>query len=175
MTQYGTEAMTKLKKARSSGQQALIFATMALALVACGCKKSPREIAEENAVKRHQKEAAQHPMMSAAQWSNYIKTPEGRKFMIAASALNFAKSSKTNGQLPGISKDTKGRFIVQKSPWDMTPDGGSSVQVIFSTPDHPAQIDYYIVGRVSSNSSWEFKKAWRADQSGNVIEEFPVQ
>lgn len=168
--------MKKLKEHQSGITQTLILAALTVVVVTCGCKKSEREIAEENAIKRHQQDATHRgPMMSPAQWSNYVRTPEGKQMLRAINGLDFFKSSRTNGQVPGISKDTKGRGIVQKRPSEIPPDGGCSVEVHFLTLDRPRQNYYYIVTQATSNSPWHFQKAWHADWSGKVIEEYPVQ
>ena len=153
----------------------LIAAALALTLFACSCKKSQRDIAEEKAIKRHQQEVGRQPMLSPSAWSNYLQSPAGKQAKIMISALGFLKSCKTNGQLPGVSKDTKGMFRSEKRPSDETPDGGCSIEIHFFTQDQSLQNYYYVVGQVSSNSPWQFKKAWRADPSGKVIEDYPIQ
>lgn len=153
----------------------LIAGVLLLLMLACSCKKSERDIAEEKAIKRHEQEVGSHPLLSPSAWSNYLQTPSGKQASIAISALGFLKSCKTNGQLPGVSKDTKGMFRSEKKPSDAAPDGGHSIEIHFFTRDQPKQDFYYVIGQVSSNSPWQFKKAWRADQSGKVIEEYPVQ
>jgi hypothetical protein len=155
---------------------AFILAVLILSILAGGCKKSERDIAEEKAINRHEQDVGSHPMLSHAAWSNYLQTPAGKQAMIAFSALDFLKSCKTNGQLPGVSKDTKGMFRSEKKPSDLTTDGSCSMEIHFFTRDQPQQQDYYyIIARASSNSTWQFNKAWQTDHSGKVIQEYPVQ
>ena len=148
-----------------------LFTMLALTLLACGCHKSPREIAEENAIKRHEQEVS-HRGPSREWISNYLRTPEGMRF---GSEGGFLMSLLTNGQLPGVSKDRKGYFRFEKKVAGLTSDGGCSNEVHFLTLENPADNYYYVISQDSSNSPWQMRKAWHTDQSSNIIQEFPVQ
>jgi hypothetical protein len=153
----------------------LIFVVFALAFVTFGCKKSRREIAEENAIKRHQQEAG-HPQMAnpalRAALSNYMRTSEG---MEIDSALNFMTSLKKEDRLPGIPKSVKGMLRLEKKPTDTTPEGGCSQEIHYFTMNVPHQDYFYFIARISSNSPWELKRAVQTDVTGKVIAEYPVQ
>lgn len=168
--------MKNLSETLNRMRVALIFVVFAFACVTFGCKKSAREIAEENAIKRHQEEAGHPPMIAnpalRAALSNYMRTPEG---MEMDSALNFMTSLKKEDKLPGISKGVKGMLRWEKKPTDTTPEGGCSQEVHYFTTDTPHQDYYYFITRISSNSPWQLKKAVQTDATGKVIAEYPVQ
>ena len=164
-----------LMKNRRVMPSALIVATLLLPIIASGCHKSDSEIAEENAIKRHEQEvAARNPASPAARaaWSNYMKTPEYKRI---DSAFLFVRSNKLNGQLPGVSRDTKGMFRIEKRPSDVTTEGGCSQEIHFLTTNHPSDNFYFVIARTSTNAPWQFKRAWHVDPSGNVVQEFPAQ
>jgi len=168
--------MKNHRETQSIMSVALILVVFALTFATFGCKKSAREIAEENAIKRHQQEAGHPPMIPnpalRAALSNYMRTPEG---MEIDSALTFMTSLKKKDRLPGIPKGVKGMLRLEKKPTDTTPDGGCSQEVHYFTMNTPHQDYYYFIARNSSNSPWELKRAVQADASGKVIQEFPIQ
>jgi hypothetical protein len=151
-----------------------LFAMLILTLLACGCRKSEREIAEENALKRHQEEVnpAHSSESSRVAMSNYLRTPDG-KLMVRE--FGFLDGLKKNEQLPGVSKDVKGTMRREKKPSDLTSEGGCSQEFHYVTKDSPPQNFYYVIARASTNSPWQLKRAWQTDASGKVIQEFPVQ
>jgi hypothetical protein len=76
------------------------------------------------------------------------------------------------GQLPGASKDDHGktttfRFNHVASPyldtatWDAVKNGDSS-------------IFHYTFTRAAKNAPWKLQKAWRTDQNGHTMAEYPL-
>jgi hypothetical protein len=82
-------------------------------------------------------------------------------------AKKFLKNLKENGQQPGWSKDDHGAF---RSYPEVSPDS-----VTFNLQKNgDSSIYHYTVTRSSKDSPWKLQKAWRTDQSGQTIEEYPV-
>jgi hypothetical protein len=140
----------------------LTVAVFDLAFVTFGCKKSAREVAEEKAIEHHKKE------------STPLRPASDPAFAELKSQANFVENLHTNGRLPGVSKELKGFFGADVGVY-ITPDGGSTQEVVFWTRDKPRQGYHYIVGRASSNSSWQINKAWHADPASKVTQEYSVQ
>jgi hypothetical protein len=139
----------------------MLIMVFALAFATFGCHKSQSEIAEEKAIERHKQAPSLPP-------------PSGPAFARLKSQADYLENLHTNGLLPGISKDLKGFFGADVGVY-ITPDGGSTQEVVFRTRNKPPQDYHYIVGRASSNSTWHINKAWHADPSDKVIHEYPVQ
>ena len=138
-----------------------LFAIFSASLfVTAGCHKSQPEIAEEKAIERHNQEAVLPP-------------PTGPAFARLKSQSDYLENLHTNGLLPGVPKDPKGFFGADAAIY-VTPEGGSTQEVVFWTRDKPRQDYHYIVGRVSNNSSWQITKAWHPDPSSKAIQEYPV-
>ena len=89
----------------------------------------------------------------------------------ANSAAKFLKSLQGEGQLPGWSKndDAQGTVfhfmyshnLVNSVAWDIQKTGDTSTY-------------HYTVIRASKDSSWKLQNAWRTDQNGHTIEQYPV-
>jgi hypothetical protein len=148
----------------------------AFLFVTAGCHKSQREIAEEQALERHKREAAGRPVMAnpamRAAMSNYLQSAEGVRMQ---SQFEFLGKLKKSGQMPGIPKDTHGTLRQEKGPEDVTPDGGYTQEFHLLTSDNPPTHYHIVIAQASSNGPFELKKVWRADGSGKVIEEYPIQ
>jgi hypothetical protein len=82
----------------------------------------------------------------------------------AESAMNFLRGLKEKDQLPGWSKNDKGITAMPQSDLN-------SVNV---TIGKDGIFYHYVVLRAIQNSPWKLKKAWRTDQNGKILEEFPV-
>ena len=80
-------------------------------------------------------------------------------------ASEFFQSLKESGQLPGWSKNDSGTFYLEAYPnyeaFDGSKNGG-----LFRY--------HYQVSQMAKGSSWKLQKAWRTDQDGKTVEEFPV-
>ena len=139
----------------------LMLLTLAVVFVAFGCKKS-QEAAEEKAIERHKQQVAPLP------------PPTGPKFARLKSQSDFLENLHTNGLLPGVSKDLKGLFGANVDCY-ITPEGGSTQEVVFFTHGRPRQDYYYVVGRASSNSAWHIDKAWHTNEPDKTVTEYPVQ
>jgi hypothetical protein len=88
----------------------------------------------------------------------------------AKSAFQFSEHLKEEGQLPGWSQNDHGMttaFHFQHSPnldsvtLDVRKKGDSSIY-------------HYAITRAFKDSPWKLQKAWRTDQNGHTIEEYPV-
>ena len=88
------------------------------------------------------------------------------------SALKFLIQLKPKNQLPGASKNDYGKTTyfhydhtdspyLDSATWDILKNGDSSIY-------------YYTATRKSKRGSWKLQKAWRTDDSGKVLEEYPI-
>jgi hypothetical protein len=90
----------------------------------------------------------------------------------AESAVEFLKTLKENGQLPGWSKDDEGtiRETVRFNYYELYPK--SATLDIQKSGD--SSIYHYAVSRTAQDSPWKLERAWRTDQNDRTIEEYPV-
>ncbi|HXT10123.1 MAG TPA: hypothetical protein VN873_01065 [Candidatus Angelobacter sp.] len=136
-----------------------IAALFVLLLVAFGCRKSKRDIAEENAIQRHGKEVQVEKDVR----QRIIQT------------FRFLTRLRSAGKLPGISMDDHGTVSVEKMPSTL-PDGRLAQEFhVVITNASPARNFYYVVAENTNNGESQLSKAWRTDPAGNVLEQYPVQ
>jgi hypothetical protein len=83
-------------------------------------------------------------------------------------AMNFLKNLKEKGRLPGWSKDENGNAIGANIDFAFT---SATVEVL---KDDDSSIYHYQVTRASEEGPWKLQKAWRTDQTGRTLEEYPV-
>jgi hypothetical protein len=83
-------------------------------------------------------------------------------------AINFLKDLKAQNRLPGWSLEDHGE------PQHITFDPAKKSVTVDSMKDGDASVYHYVVRRLSDGHSWRLHKAWRTDQSGKTIEQFPV-
>ncbi|HEY5234209.1 MAG TPA: retropepsin-like aspartic protease [Verrucomicrobiae bacterium] len=82
-------------------------------------------------------------------------------------AMQFLKDLKEKGQLPGWSKGESGETAY--------PEANSSNSVTFNIgKKDDSSIYHYTIARTSKDNPWKLEKAWRTDQNGKTIEEYPV-
>lgn len=90
----------------------------------------------------------------------------------AKSSVKLLKQLLKKGQLPGASKEDRGtttafQFNHDASPyldtatWDVLKNGDSSIY-------------HYTFTRAAKNAPWKLQKAWRTNQNGHTIEEYPL-
>ena len=137
----------------------------ALAFIACGCKKSARETAEENAINRHQQEVS-GGKQKFTNWA-LTKLPSTQ---LTTEAMRFLTGLNTNGELPGADKNTMlmsaiGRDIPSNYPVSRTVD-----QYL-----HSGFVNHYVVTKDAPDSQWQLQRAWQTDASRKVVKEFPVR
>jgi hypothetical protein len=72
---------------------------------------------------------------------------------------------KAKGELPGRSGSDTGAIYLDVQRFQMEFDGRKN--------GDPSDY-HYQVGRLSKDNPWKLQKAWRTDQDGKTIEEFPV-
>ena len=83
-------------------------------------------------------------------------------------AASFLKDLKNKGRLPGWSKDE------HSQPGGVTFHvTANSATVEVRKKDDPSTYHYTVI-RVAKIGSWKLQKAWRTDQDGKTIQEFPV-
>ena len=146
----------------------LLSAAVWLVLVSPGCRQSSeRELAEEKAIERHEQDIRQQ-----AAFQETIKQIGPAKM---AEAGQFFVGLARNGRLPGLSGNAHGSMRMEKMPV-ISPNGPYflSGEVHLITSDSPPKNYYYVVVQTYSNGGFQLQKAWRADASGKVLEEYPI-
>jgi hypothetical protein len=83
------------------------------------------------------------------------------------SAVEFLKSLKEKGQLPGLSKNDKGTT-------DFEADSNAETVNCRLQKNNDSSIYYYTISRAFKDSQWKLQKAWQTDSSGRTIKKFPV-
>lgn len=100
----------------------------------------------------------------------------------------FLESLKEAGQLPGVSKNDQGTTYVQSyANFDHQPSNDKGVDYVkayFNSAHKSAtftfqkngdlSIRHYVVARVSMDGPWMLQRAWRTDEKGRTLEEYPV-
>jgi hypothetical protein len=80
--------------------------------------------------------------------------------------IEFLRDLKKKSQLPGWTKDDKGQLVYS---------GSHSNPLAFTVKKTGDSFIYhYSIASASKNSPWKLQKAWRTDQDGKTIEEYPV-
>jgi hypothetical protein len=146
----------------------LLAGAVWLVVVSPGCRqRSERELAEQKASERHQQDIHQQ----AAFQERIRQIGEANLAKAVESFVSMAKS----GRLPGLSPTAHGTMRLEKLPV-ITPNGPYflSGEVHLITSDSPPKNFYYVVVQTYSNSDFQVQKAWRADDSGKVLEEYPI-
>jgi hypothetical protein len=98
------------------------------------------------------------------------KTLEAEVESAANSANDFLKGLKEKGELPGWSKNDHGKathFYLEHHPHFDS--GTMDVQKTDGSSHY-----HYTVTRTSKGNPWKLQKAWRTNQDGRTIEEYPV-
>jgi predicted aspartyl protease len=85
----------------------------------------------------------------------------------SVAALEFLRELKKSGQTPGWSKNDKGTIRLGTHPDHET--FGFSAQ-----KPGDSSVFHFTVTRISYDGPWKLQKAWRTDQNGKTIEEYPV-
>jgi hypothetical protein len=84
-----------------------------------------------------------------------------------AGPLEFLHQLKAEGQLPGWAKDEHGTMSMPES------NGNSVTFTIIKKTE--SSLYHYTVSRTSKDGPWKLQKAWRTDQNGHTIEEYPFR
>jgi hypothetical protein len=122
-----------------------------------------------------------------------IGPPPGDSSMEIANAemgapAEFLEGLKENGRLPGLSKADEVAICVEGyanyAPQPVTTNGVAYGRAYFNTRHKSVTFDLlkkgdsslyrYQVARTSAESPWDLRKAWRTDQTGHTIEEYPT-
>ena len=90
----------------------------------------------------------------------------------AESAVEFLKSLKANGRVPGWSKGEKGAIhtALRFNYYDLYPLSST----LDAQKNGDSSVYHYTVTRAAENGPWKLEKAWRTDQDNHTIEEYPV-
>jgi hypothetical protein len=98
-----------------------------------------------------------------------------------AGPVEFLVHLKEKGQLPGFSRKEEATIYYKNSDLVFRPYGlifgrwekRKSLTFDFCK-NEDSSIFHYRVVRLSGNDPWKLKKAWRTDQKGGLIEEYPI-
>jgi len=82
-------------------------------------------------------------------------------------AMQFLKDLKKSGQVPGWSQNDNGTIRAEIQP-------DAETYGFEARKEGDPTVCHYIVTRTSNEGPWKLQKAWRTDQQGKIIEEFPV-
>jgi hypothetical protein len=146
----------------------LLLGAVWLVVVSPGCRqRSEQELAEQKAIERHKQDIRQQ--------AAFQETIEQIGAANMAKAAQFFVNSAQNGRMPGLSPNAHGTMRMEKMPV-ISPTGPYflSGEVHLITSDSPPKNYYYVVVQTYSNSDFQVQKAWRADDSGKVLEEYPI-
>jgi hypothetical protein len=80
--------------------------------------------------------------------------------------MKFLEDLKKKSRLPGWTKDDKGQLAYSG------PHSNPLTFTIKKTGD--SFVYHYTIARASKDSPWKLQKAWRTDQNGRTLEEYPV-
>jgi hypothetical protein len=83
-------------------------------------------------------------------------------------AVHFLQALREEGQLPGWSKDEHGRPKGVQMDFDFN---SATVEV---EKNGDSSIYHYTVTRASEAGPWKLQKAWRTDQTGRTLKEYPL-
>lgn len=90
---------------------------------------------------------------------------------VGRSGYKFVKSLYKAGQLPGWSKGD--RFATNRADFFYDYDAFDSGTLEFLKKGD-SSIYHYTFGRATKSTTWKLQKAWRTDENGHTIEEYPV-
>ena len=91
---------------------------------------------------------------------------------MAKSALKFLIQLHRKDQLPGWSQNVHGSTTEFHSTHDDSPYLDSATLYILKNGD--SSVYHYTIIRTSKRGPWKLQKAWRTDQNGHTIEEYPL-
>jgi hypothetical protein len=83
-------------------------------------------------------------------------------------AMSYLKNLKDQGELPGWSKEEHGK------PKNAIFDPSGKNVTIDTMKDRDSSTYHYLVLHAPNGSSWKLQRAWRTDENGKTIVEFPV-
>jgi hypothetical protein len=141
---------------------------LAVAILGPGCRqKSSREMAEQKALARHEREEQQRQaFVKLMRQGGMARMSKGAQFLVGLAR---------NGRLPGLSANEHGQLRLDKPP-EMSAKGPYffSEELHVIAEGSPPRHYRYVVVQTYSNSDFQVQRAWRADPSGKVIETYPV-
>jgi len=162
--QKGPSMLTQI----SWGKLAFLCVPLVLLIAfVSGCHKSKREIAEENAIKRHQQDV-NGGTFSKQKFTNWALT-KLPSTQLTTEAAKYLTDLNQKGELPGAGNTALmsaiGRDIPTNYPLSRTVD-----QMLKN-----GLVNHYMVTKDLPESTWQLQKAWRTDAKGNVVEQFPIK
>jgi hypothetical protein len=105
-------------------------------------------------------------------WPLVDKKTTATAMTMAKSALEFLIQLHRKYQLPGWSKNVHGRTTDFNFNHDDSPYLDSATWYILKNGD--PSVYHYTLTRTSRRGPWKLQKAWRTDQHGHTIEEYPL-
>ena len=104
-------------------------------------------------------------------WPLVDKKTTAMAMTMAKSTIKFLIQLQRKDQLPGWAKNVHGRTADFRFNHDDSPYLDSATLNIFKNGD--SSVYHYTVVRTSKRGPWKLEKAWRTDQNGHTIEEYP--
>ncbi len=145
-----------------------LWLLLPVCLPACH-KPTAREIAEQKAIERHEREVAEKKaFIGIIKQLGETKIREAVEFFIGLGR---------EGRLPGIwGNDVHGSLRLPKPP-AISPGGPYfiSAEVCIVTDSSPPDTYHYVIVEAYTNSAFQLQKAWQTDAAGKLAEEFPIR
>ncbi len=107
-----------------------------------------------------------------SKWPLVDKDVKAKAMVMAKSALEFLIQLNKENQLPGSSKNDHGRTTDFHFNHEDSPYLDSATWYLLKNGD--SSIYHYTVTRTSKDGSWKLQKAWRTDDNGKTLEEYPI-
>jgi hypothetical protein len=135
--------------------------------LASSCRKSAQELAEQKAIERHEQDVQRRKEL--------VKTIKKLDTDRISKSADFLGMLHESGRLPGTVKDADGELRLDKLP-TVSPNGPYywTLELHGITKEVPPRNLFYVLVQTYSNSDFQLQKAWRADDSGKVVEEYPI-
>ena len=112
----------------------------------------------------------------------FERTPGGAHTM---GAVRFVGDLQLKGRLPGFPVEEKRSGIVipglvyEDSAWQMSPTNTEIYpiqrEVTVITNAAGGYVWHYAVSQSAKTNGWQLQRAWRTDESGKTVEEYPVR
>ncbi len=134
-----------------------------------GCKKSAQELAEQKAIARHE-----HDEHEKKAFEQIFQGPNRSRLRESVGALVALAQE---NQLPGASEEDKhGSLNLDHIP-ELHPNGPYYWTQEFHgiIKDSPPRHLHFVLVQAYSNSDFQLQKAWRADASGKILENYPIK
>ena len=158
------EHITAVMGGRSGGAGWIVLAAL---LLTTGCRPSDRDLAEQQALQRHQQEVEIR--------NTVVKDMRGPNAAMIEAGARWLYALKQSGHLPGLTQEDVVRFTSEKTvastsgPWLLT------VELHLISRASPPKRRGYLLVQNCANADFQLLKAWSTDAAGKEQETYPVE